>query len=432
MWHSERGWVRRSSLVLAGVVVGAFVATAALLFGPVGEWWVELQSGAPEQPEVAASPTLGADAEAEAGGSAASGAATPDSEAAVPATPTPTPTPDERTSVMDAPEPLPDEGGAPSPELAPEAEAVSDVSGLLAAVAAHAGATEPGLGEADLRCPDHHPVMVGGVYVCEADPPGAEPRPLRLTIHDVAGKYHVWPSEEGAEVSSVRDVFGEVGPGALCADVHDAGYSYEAAVGYWLFEGSPTRMDATNDGVPCTTVYPADVIDGYWQRVRTAPVDAPGPAAPVPAGERPVLATVVGDLRDTKPRLAGAELRCPDETPLVVGRVYVCEADPADGGPPLLQLTIHDGLATYHTRLVHHPDEVPQTRDVYDEVGSGALCADVHAADHPYDVAVAYWLAEGSPSRMDATKNGVPCTTVYPAEAIDDYWQRVRETVLAG
>ncbi|MGA9596599.1 MAG: DUF3160 domain-containing protein [Acidimicrobiia bacterium] len=48
---------------------------------------------------------------------------------------------------------------------------------------------------------------------------------------------------------------------------------------------------------------------------------------------------------------------------------------------------------------------------------SGLFCRDLAAMGYGFTEAVAYWLAEGAPDRMDADRNGIPCETVYP----DDY-----------
>lgn len=44
----------------------------------------------------------------------------------------------------------------------------------------------------------------------------------------------------------------------------------------------------------------------------------------------------------------------------------------------------------------------------------GLRCADLRARGVSVEDAIAYYLANGSPSRMDADRNGVPCETVYP------------------
>jgi hypothetical protein len=52
--------------------------------------------------------------------------------------------------------------------------------------------------------------------------------------------------------------------GLLCKDVVAHGFGYSDAVSYWYSEGSPPRMDADNDGIPCETVYSSSDVISYW------------------------------------------------------------------------------------------------------------------------------------------------------------------------
>ncbi|MDJ0952587.1 MAG: DUF3160 domain-containing protein [Acidimicrobiia bacterium] len=56
--------------------------------------------------------------------------------------------------------------------------------------------------------------------------------------------------------------------------------------------------------------------------------------------------------------------------------------------------------------------------------GEGKLCRDLGFPDdgEGYLRAVAYWMLEGAPDRMDADQNGVPCETVFSAGAIDEFF----------
>jgi hypothetical protein len=53
----------------------------------------------------------------------------------------------------------------------------------------------------------------------------------------------------------------------------------------------------------------------------------------------------------------------------------------------------------------------------------GQLCADLDLADdvYEYEIAVAYWMLEGAPDRMDADGNGIPCETVFSRETVNQY-----------
>ena len=51
-------------------------------------------------------------------------------------------------------------------------------------------------------------------------------------------------------------------------------------------------------------------------------------------------------------------------------------------------------------------------------LAGGLFCRDLNAAGHSFDQALAYWIREGRPNRMDADDDGVPCETVFPAGEI--------------
>jgi hypothetical protein len=66
------------------------------------------------------------------------------------------------------------------------------------------------------------------------------------------------------------------------------------------------------------------------------------------------------------------------------------------------------------------------------ELSTGLLCADVKAAGHDYREALAYWVREGRPSRMDADLDGIPCETVFEASAIENVLQFDADPSLAA
>lgn len=57
-----------------------------------------------------------------------------------------------------------------------------------------------------------------------------------------------------------------------------------------------------------------------------------------------------------------------------------------------------------------------------DSLESGLFCRDLAAAGYSYVQAVAYWQSHGSPDRMDADHNTIPCQTVYPEETVLAFW----------
>jgi hypothetical protein len=68
------------------------------------------------------------------------------------------------------------------------------------------------------------------------------------------------------------------------------------------------------------------------------------------------------------------------------------------------------------------PSTTTTTLAPVDQVASGLFCRDLHALGYGYPDGAAYWLGDGSPDRMDADRNGVPCQTVYPEVEVIAYW----------
>jgi hypothetical protein len=60
-----------------------------------------------------------------------------------------------------------------------------------------------------------------------------------------------FPVEHGLE----GDTYAGSPSGEFCRDLSAAGFAYFDAFQYWLWDGSPERMDADRNGIPCETVY---------------------------------------------------------------------------------------------------------------------------------------------------------------------------------
>jgi hypothetical protein len=80
--------------------------------------------------------------------------------------------------------------------------------------------------------------------------------------------------------------------------------------------------------------------------------------------------------------------------------------------------------------------DLPDLEAAYATAPHGLLCRDLltEKATWPFNIAgttdqtaaflaTAYWFLEGQPDGMDADRNGIPCETVFPAEAITWVWQ---------
>jgi hypothetical protein len=59
---------------------------------------------------------------------------------------------------------------------------------------------------------------------------------------------------------------------------------------------------------------------------------------------------------------------------------------------------------------------VPQTLTALEP---GLFCRDIAARGGSFTTAALYWISEGAPERMDADRNGIPCETVYPSDEIE-------------
>jgi len=56
------------------------------------------------------------------------------------------------------------------------------------------------------------------------------------------------------------------------------------------------------------------------------------------------------------------------------------------------------------------------------DVAAGLFCRDLVALGYDYADAITYWVKEGSPDRMDADRNGIPCETVYASADVLAFW----------
>lgn len=166
--------------------------------------------------------------------------------------------------------------------------------------------------------------------------------------------------------------------GLYCRDiVSDPWVSPRAAFLYWLIEGSPDRMDADHDGIPCETVFPEIVLRGFL--------------------EDPYL------LDDGTP----AGLTCED---LRWVRPYYRQSVAyffAEGSPDRLD---PDGNGV-PCEGAGYEDE-PWDLEWVQAVESGMSCdelADSEHFAHDYFGLVFYWMLNGRPPELDSDNDGLPC-----------------------
>lgn len=69
------------------------------------------------------------------------------------------------------------------------------------------------------------------------------------------------------------------------------------------------------------------------------------------------------------------------------------------------------------TQPVNPPPPAPVAQRI-DTEPAGLFCRDLKARGYTFNESVRYWFSHGQPDQMDADKNGVPCETVFPVEAV--------------
>jgi len=244
------------------------------------------------------------------------------------------------------------------------------------------------------------------------------------------------------------DAANVVPAGALCRDVEAAGYGFADALVYWVREGEPARMDADHNGLPCETAYDWDDILAVMA-FDGAPYESPEPPPGATIGE------IVADVRQRLQAAWDAEsdhpegvlgpfrVTCQDEaTRVAMGDVFACagvpqtEPDLALDPVGIVFVVVDDHGAVSAIWGTDVPDRTEVYREMFDEVGGGLTCRDLIDSDRGgyfsayggtpvgnYFHALLYWFLDGMPDRMDADRDGVPCRTLFPQDAIDSVWR---------
>lgn len=132
--------------------------------------------------------------------------------------------------------------------------------------------------------PYHGGLASGGVLICRPDPEPTEGQfPLLTVLVLDGGAGTIAWAQAGVENPTLNADGLVSGSGALprglnCTDLvaHpafvadiagrlDPTLTYFAAVLYWFLEDRPTpRMDIDSNGIPCETLFPADVVQRVW------------------------------------------------------------------------------------------------------------------------------------------------------------------------
>ena len=220
----------------------------------------------------------------------------------------------------------------------------------------------------------------------------------------------------------------DLATGLFCRDLNAVGYDYVDAVTYWIREGSPDRMDADRNGIPCETVYSEAAVVAFW-------------GSPLPTTTRPPSLTLAGlevYAGEQWEQAGGYPVNwsCRQElgNGLGAGTAWVCVPDvTGDGEYPVLTALILNNRGTVAVAQsgTWNPDLLPGIVSGY--MGSGKFCRDVLNPDIGLSQwltdpalrhfgAVLYWFEEGRPDRMDADRNGIPCETLVDAGIVADFW----------
>jgi hypothetical protein len=139
--------------------------------------------------------------------------------------------------------------------------------------------TGPGL----IVCTDTRTVFLGDVFACLAVSqtlPGYELENagmVFLVLDDQGAVAANSGTDLPASTEDVLHSYAMVEKGLFCYELLEEGVGhpfggsgttpkngYFGALAYWFLEGRPDRMDADRNGIPCETVFPADVVQWVW------------------------------------------------------------------------------------------------------------------------------------------------------------------------
>lgn len=346
-------------------------------------------------------------------------------------------------------------GASPSPSAAPS-QPTATVEGIQEHLqgsitsAQHAGT---------LSCEGSGTVTGGTALTCRwefasADRSGG---PVFVAVLDDTGRYTFSSRIEGPLLPGVA-VASDFPAGTVsCAALADSpptpardgvalGMDYATVLHYWMSLGSPASMDDDRDGLPCETVYPADVV----ARVAGSPL-VPGGTAEggavtrdqVRAHAEAVLAGlhVPGPLLDDDSvaslrwgeTLVSQPTTCGGDAAAMAGATLLCVDAESDFGPQqsggvLISVLDDAGCYTYTHGLCCGAG--PTIADY--PAGSGCEQLSQPPVDTPqpatggwldgldYRTLVFAWMLQGSPADWDVDGDGRPCEQAYSAEAVDD------------
>ncbi len=244
-----------------------------------------------------------------------------------------------------------------------------------------------------------------------------------------------------ATTTSTLPPVGGLEAGLFCRDLNAFGYHYAAAVTYWTREGSPDRMDADRNGIPCETVYPAADVLAFWGDPLPTTTQPPTDTTTVRAVVNWIQAGIDAAFAQSDPPdsiLGPSQLDCADAGSIRVGGVLSCmlwtnhdrDFEFEDAGVTIYVLDT-EGRAAWSAGT-DGPGSTEELQSAHARVPSGLFCRDLLNPDvsaHPFSAfgrpptsgffwSLVYWSLEGEPDRMDADRNGIPCETLYDASDV--------------
>jgi len=358
------------------------------------------------------------------------------------ASPTQTPPP-QSTTVSPSP--------SPSPSVTvPTVEGLEEHLGGLIASTTDLGdwsvARRP---PGELSCDGSGPLEGGMAARCDwrSQDSEASSGPVFVAVLDDTGRYAfssrlggfmsriVVPADFPAGTNSCAAL--KQGGDAVARGDASYGMDYATVMHYWMSQGSPDSMDDDRNGLPCETVYPAEVV----ARVADSPLVVGGAAAGGPVTREQVRAhaeAVVSGLHspgplfdDGTPDSWGAwptqTTRCGGDAAAPAGSTLYCAAWKFDYGPGRQHggylISVLDDTGRY--TLAQGP--CCGAGPSLGEYPTGSTCqqlarpptASTWTRGLDYRTVVFAWMLQGRPTGWDADGDGRPCEQAYPAEDVD-------------
>lgn len=329
-------------------------------------------------------------------------------------------------------------GGTPTESSPPSSSAVEQPSDPTPAALA-ATLTQLLEGPGAATCPGTALLQHGDAPVCWWFGVGVQPEPVYVSVLDDSGRFvfrrhgrfdAVSPADYPAGITSCRTLSE---PPEEHPYPGGAGLDFAMVLHSWMAADSPPVMDDDRDGIPCETVYSAQIVE----RVMSSPLQV------VPRAQSPTAMEEVRAFAEAAAMGAygTGELRCEHKPggsladPVAAGSVASC-GFAVDGSPPdyplsepiPIVLTVLDGTGRF---LVASGGEccggAPGPLD-YPDTGTCAsfLATPPHWMPEPlgrhaldFGQVLFWWHWHDRPAVYDEDGDGLPCEGVYPSGVIE-------------